>query len=271
VKRVTADFAVSEGPVGTTCLFAVFDPLGQEVTLAGAGHPRPVVLGADGRARTLDMPVGPPLGAPGASYECASVAWNAGDVLVLGTRGLVPSGTVYADALEKAVAGPATGAEPDLGEVCDRAIRRLGADRGIHDAALMAVRLRELEPDRHAHRLVDADPRSVGRARAWAAERLHEWGLSELEFTTELIVSELVTNAQRYGAPPLELRLIREDALTCEVSDQSSTSPHVRHAADTDEGGRGLFLITQLAELWGTRYHDRGKCIWAQQALPDAG
>lgn len=50
-------------------------------------------------------------------------------------------------------------------------------------------------------------------------------------------------------------------------SDGSSTSPHLRHVATTDEGGRGLFLVAQYAERWGTRYFPRGKVIWTEQAL----
>nr|WP_168503909.1 ATP-binding protein [Streptomyces sp. S1D4-11]QIY92879.1 ATP-binding protein [Streptomyces sp. S1D4-11] len=133
--------------------------------------------------------------------------------------------------------------------------------------ALLLARIRALAPECHAARELAAAPESVGQARAWAAQRLAAWGLEELAFTTELLVSELVTNAIRYGTPPVELRLIRDRSLICEVSDGSSTSPHVRRALDTDEGGRGLFMVTQLAKLWGTRYHTRGKTIWAEQPL----
>lgn len=87
-------------------------------------------------------------------------------------------------------------------------------------------------------------------------------------FTTELILSELITNAIRYASPPIELRLLRDRTLICEVSDAGSTSPHVRRAATTDEGGRGLFLISQLTQRWGTRYTPRGKVVWTEQSLP---
>ncbi len=98
-------------------------------------------------------------------------------------------------------------------------------------------------------------------------DRLAEWGLEELSFTTELIVSELVTNAYRYAGGPVLLRLIRDGQLICEVSDTSSTSPHLRQARGTDEGGRGLFLVAQLSERWGTRYGRNRKTIWAEQPL----
>ncbi|MFJ9870423.1 ATP-binding protein [Streptomyces sp. NPDC101165] len=56
--------------------------------------------------------------------------------------------------------------------------------------------------------------------------------------------------------------------LTCEVFDASSTAPHLRRARTFDEGGRGLLLVAQLADRWGTRHGREGKVIWAEQALP---
>jgi anti-sigma regulatory factor (Ser/Thr protein kinase) len=118
---------------------------------------------------------------------------------------------------------------------------------------------------------VPADPAAVPRIRAEGTRRLEAWGLGEAAFTTELILSELVTNAIRYGGSPISLRLVHDgDSLFCEVADGTSTSPHLRRAAFTDEGGRGLFLVAQMSRRWGTRYTDRGKIIWAEQAL-DAG
>jgi two-component sensor histidine kinase len=90
----------------------------------------------------------------------------------------------------------------------------------------------------------------------------------ELAMTSELIVSELVTNAVRYATPPIRLRLLRDARLTCEVTDASSTAPRLKHARITDEGGRGLFLVAQLAHRWGTRYTADGKVIWAEQEIP---
>ncbi|GAA4966406.1 hypothetical protein GCM10023238_37670 [Streptomyces heliomycini] len=68
--------------------------------------------------------------------------------------------------------------------------------------------------------------------------------------------------------PPVQLRLIRDRTLICEVADASSTSPHLRRAHAYDEGGRGLLLVAQLTQRWGSRQTDRGKTIWAEQPLP---
>jgi hypothetical protein len=64
-----------------------------------------------------------------------------------------------------------------------------------------------------------------------------------LEFSTELLISELVTDTIRYGGEPIRLRLIRDRVLACEASDGSSTSPRLRWARTTDGDGRGLFLV----------------------------
>jgi two-component sensor histidine kinase len=98
-------------------------------------------------------------------------------------------------------------------------------------------------------------------------EQLEAWGLAEAAFVSELVVSELVTNAIKYGEPPIKLRLIRDRSLICEVSDASDTTPHLRRARAFDEGGRGLMLVAQLTQDWGTRHTARGKTIWCAQPL----
>ncbi|MFD1275376.1 ATP-binding protein [Streptomyces kaempferi] len=143
-------------------------------------------------------------------------------------------------------------------------------DRTRDDIALVVARTRALD-DGHtvAWELLE-DLSEVARARDLASLQLARWGLPEAAFLAELVVSELVTNAIRYGGSPVQLRLIRHDTLICEVSDGSNTAPHLRRARTFDEGGRGLFIVAQLAERWGTRQQSDGKTIWAELALPPA-
>lgn len=100
-----------------------------------------------------------------------------------------------------------------------------------------------------------------------AAEQLALWGLAEAAFVTQLVVSELVTNAMRHAGGPIRLRLIKGETLICEVSDGSSVSPYLRRARVFDEGGRGLFMVAQFTKRWGTRYTRTGKTIWGEQVL----
>lgn len=100
--------------------------------------------------------------------------------------------------------------------------------------------------------------------RAQCGRRLQNWGLEDIGFATGLILRELITNAIRYGTPPVRVRLVHDRSLVCEVSDGSSTSPHLRRAAATGQGERGLFLVAQFAERWSTRYTHRGKVIRAE-------
>ncbi|MEU6557045.1 SpoIIE family protein phosphatase [Streptomyces sp. NPDC046915] len=267
-----------DGAAGTTCLYAVYDPVSRRCALAGAGHPRPTRMTTDGRATLMDMPVGPPLGTGGVPFECVEVTLDDGDVLVLHTAGLSEPQKDGAGAdLEVlgevlSALGSVRRSQPhrlasDLGEFCDAILCRMLPNPPQKDVALLAARVHGLEPDLHAAWELTDEWEVVGQAREMASRKLDDWGLGELGDTTQLLVSELVTNAIRYGRPPIRLRLIRDRNLICEVSDSSSTSPHVRRALETDEGGRGLFLVANLAELWGTRYHERGKSIWAEQSL----
>ncbi|MGW2562627.1 ATP-binding protein [Streptomyces sp. NPDC001514] len=118
-----------------------------------------------------------------------------------------------------------------------------------------------------------ADPALVGHARTLATRQLDQWGLEHLVDSTELIVSELVTNAIRHGNGVRDgrgmvgLRLIRHEMLTCEVSDTSDSHPRLRHPRTTDENGRGLHLVSKLSRRWGTRCTRDGKLIWSEQQL----
>lgn len=259
----------SEGITGATCLYAIYDPVAGLCSLARSGHPEPALVRPDGTVEQVRVPVSPPLGLGGGlPFESAEFTLPEGSQLVLYTDGLVEDRNrdidTGLDMLRDALAGP--GRTPD--ETCQAVLDALLPARPSDDIALVVARTRLLDPSQVADWDVPGDPAAVAGIRAGVARRLAEWGLEELAFATELVISELVTNAIRYGAEPRRLRVLRDGtSLICEVSDGSSTSPHLRRAADTDEGGRGLFLVAQFTQRWGTRYVPRGKVIWTEQSL----
>lgn len=257
----------SAGDIGATCLYAVYDPVAGCCTLARAGHVLPTVMTRDGTADILELPAGPPLGLGGLPFESAEIDLPEGSLIALYTDGLIEALDHDIEAgltrLRQALAQSSTSLEA----TCDTVLEALlPADRPHDDVALLLARTHTLGDSQVATWDVDADPAEVARVRASVSEQLTTWGLAELDFTTELVVSELVTNAIRYGRPPIQLRLIHDRTLMCEVADAGNTTPHLRRARAFDEGGRGLFLVAQLAEHWGTRHARRGKTVWAECA-----
>nr|WP_229844526.1 SpoIIE family protein phosphatase [Streptomyces cinnamoneus] len=253
---------------GATCLYAIYDPASGVCSLARAGHPLPALVRPDGTVEFPELPAGPPLGLGGLPFEAAELQLAEHSSLVLYTDGLIEDRKRDIDAGLEILRSTLTHPDRSPQDTCEAVLGALLPARQSDDIALLVARTRVLEPDRTAEWELPSDPAVVGRARADVTRQLTEWGLEEAVFTTELILSELITNAIRHASGPIRVRLLRDRALICEVSDTSSTSPHLRYAAAEDEGGRGLFLVAQLAERWGTRYIPEGKVIWAEQPLP---
>ncbi|MBM9507931.1 fused response regulator/phosphatase [Actinacidiphila acididurans] len=267
-----------EDVLASTLLYAVYDPVARRCTMASAGHPPPGIVRPDGTFAFVDVDPGPPLGVGGLPFEDIELEMAPGSLLVLYTDGLVEHGhdgnlAVGMDSFGRQLAA----LRPDT---CDLQATASGMVEGItpaglaDDVTLLLARVRATpESDVATWRIPD-DPAAVTSARDLSVEQLTAWGLADLAFTTELIVSELVTNAIRHAGGPIELRLIRDargGTMVCEVSDPSNTQPRLRQARSTDEGGRGLFLVAQLATRWGSRYKTTGKTIWAEQTVSETG
>ncbi|MGW7824367.1 SpoIIE family protein phosphatase [Streptomyces puniciscabiei] len=271
----TADDRAPQGEaagLGCTCLYAIYDPISRRCSFARAGHLPPAVVSPDGTVRIMDLAAGPPLGLGGLPFEKAEIEIAENSLLALYTDGLIDARHHQdLDARLEQLRSALTCRDRSLDSICEAVIKALVTAPPADDIALMVARTHALGPDQCATWDLANDVQEVGNARAHVDQQLETWGLCDLAFTTDLIVSELVTNAIRYGSPPIQLRLIKDHTLICEVSDGSSTSPHLRRARITDEGGRGLFLVAQCTQSWGTRYSERGKTIWAEQALPSCG
>ncbi|MFF8691939.1 SpoIIE family protein phosphatase [Streptomyces sp. NPDC015144] len=260
-------------PVGATCLYAVYDPVSRRCAMVSAGHPPPAVAAPDGTVSYVPLNPGPPLGVNGLPFETTEIELEPGSLLALYTDGLIEGRDSDVDAgmaeLRDRLARPGAATAP-LRELGREIIAARPPHQLADDVTLLLARTHAVPAGNTAAWPVEADPVAVARVRQDAARQLRAWGLEELVFTTELVLSELVTNAIRHAGGPVEVRLIRAKQLTCEVSDPSATQPRMRRALLTDEGGRGLYLVAQLTTRWGSRYTRRGKTIWAEQPIPDA-
>ncbi|SEE23011.1 PAS domain S-box-containing protein [Streptomyces sp. 2231.1] len=258
-------------PLSATCLCVLYDPFTHTCTIASAGHSPPVVAGAASITRVVDMAAGAALGDRGGPpYAATTVTLGDGDVLALYTASLLSAarpedGTSDTQPLQRLLADT----ERPLQDLCDDILYRLRTDALPGDAILLLARTRPFPADRVVTWPLDDEPTAPALARRHARRQLTDWGVDEdTAYDTQEIVSELVTNALRYGAPPVRLRLINDRTLTCEVHDSGISAPRLRHARTVDEGGRGLFICAQLAHNWGIRYTDNGKTVWTEQALP---
>jgi PAS domain S-box-containing protein len=252
-----------------TCAYAVYDPLARTCTFALAGHPKPVIAHPDGSTEIPEVSVGPALGSSeGPPYETATVTLADGCVLAFCTASLLPMSPGGARGDPAPLRQVLADTDRPLQDLCDDVLYRLSGSTGPGDRILLLGRTHTFPSDHVASWQLDHDPAAAATARSRTRRQLTHWGVEEDTIcATELIVSELVANAIRHGSAPMRLSVIRHRTLTCEVHDGSSSTPRLRHARTVDEGGRGLFIVAQLAQKWGSRYTPDGKIVWTEQAL----
>ncbi|MEU7060729.1 amino acid permease [Streptomyces sp. NPDC046197] len=253
---------------GVTCLYAVYDPVSGICSLARAGES--VLAVVEPHTGVVDypkLPPGPPLGEDGLPYQSTELELPPGSLVALFTGGLLQAADGREAGLAQLSEVLADG-RTSLDQLCDRAVSTLLPGPVDEDATLLMVRTRLLDRGQFNQWELPPDPAAVATIRTAVSKQLRDWELGDLAFTSELIVSELVTNAIRYVGGPIQVRLIRDRTLICEVSDTGHTTPNLRHAASDDEGGRGLFIIAQMTHQWGTRYTPTGKTIWTEQDMP---
>lgn len=262
------------GITGSTCLYAIYDPVDCRCVVASAGHPPPVLIPPGGAPpQLIEVNPGPPLGVGSMPFEVTELVLEPGTVLAFFTDGLAENPRRDLDEgmnlLRQTVARQVARPDADLETAARETVTSLLPLHPADDAALLLARVRRMPESGTASWELAAEASVVSEARRLVCGQLEEWGLAELAFTMETVVSELVTNAIRHAGGPIGLRLLRNAMLVCEVSDPSNSQPRLRRARTTDEGGRGLFIVAQLARRWGSRYQRSGKTIWVEMALPD--
>ncbi|GGN79968.1 hypothetical protein GCM10011579_064960 [Streptomyces albiflavescens] len=272
IQRLAEETADTPGQtpavVGATCLYAVYDPVTRKCTMARAGHPPPAIVDPQGRVTFPDLPAGTPLGIGlGVPFEAVELELPEGSLLALYTDGLIETRDQDINAGMHRLGTALTQPGRSLEDLCTRAMESVPGQAPSDDVTLLLVRTRSLSPTQVATWTLPCEQTAVRGARHMAAGQLAEWGLEDLEDSTKLIVSELVTNAVRHGTGSIGLRLIQHQVLSCEVFDTNECSPCVRRARTTDENGRGLFLVSQLSRRWGSRSVSGGKVVWSEQDL----
>ncbi|WP_348771292.1 SpoIIE family protein phosphatase [Streptomyces sp. RKND-216] len=293
-----------DDPLLATAVYAVYDPSTRRCHLAKAGHVPPLLLmpGPEGgwRSRVLDLPSGAPLGVDGVHFETTELEVEDGAVLVLYTDGLIENrGEDITDGIERlrdllCARTPA----PSLDDACDAVVatRASSGARGdgsrgafagavrlgdephrsrsaspsvpVDDAALLMAQLGGLPEGSAASWTFSAESYAVRRARSVVRDTLRDWNMRELIDSTELLVSELVTNSLRYAHGPIGVRMVRGGSLLVEVSDPLPDPPQPRSATEEDEGGRGIQLVARESRRWGTRHGPLGKTVWFELPLP---
>jgi len=260
-------------PHFATCAYAIYDAVTGTMEVASAGHLPPLLVSPKGRGEFLDVSPAPPLGVGEGPISSRTFEIKDGSLFVLYTDGLVESrGRDIDDGLKQlqSVFGPTSVAEP-IEALAKAALAGVSSDRHRDDVALLIARLARIDGDRQACWTLSGDLTSAREARRLVLKPLEKWGLGPFVPITQLLASELVTNAIRYAEGSLTLRLICDDKLVCEVADSSPALPRQWDAAEDDERGHGLQIVSRLAHRWGSRRTPTGKIVWCEQQIPLTG
>ncbi len=261
---------IGEGQFAT-CVCAVYDPVDRSCVIACAGHLPPVVVSTDGTARPVDVPPGVPLGVGGVEFESVEITIPEGGLLALYTDGLVERRGQDIDEGLALLTETLSGRGRSLEQTCDAVIQTLVTDGAEDDIAVIMAQVLPVPEGRIATLPLNEDITLAGQARRFTRDTLESWGLTALSEVTELLVSELVTNALRHAGPPRQLRLFRDRSLTVEVADAAHQLPLLRQADENSgevESGRGMRLVNELAHRWGSRTTRHGKVVWFELELP---
>ncbi|WP_446219700.1 ATP-binding SpoIIE family protein phosphatase [Micromonospora sp. IBHARD004] len=256
-----------------TVVFGVVEADRERITLASAGHPAPLIRRCSERdepvAEYVDVPPGAPLGL-GCRPRTVTVPFRPGDTLLLfsdgvverrwqdltaGLVGLAAAVTAASSGDPRALCAAATGAVPGATE---------------DDVAVLAVE-HAVKPSRSASMEVPAEPTAPSRVRHWMTAQLTEWRVPEAVIgAAVLCTSELTTNALLHAGTAARVEIdLSAERLLVSVADSGTRGTVTRAQTDTlSSRGRGLGLIEELSDAWGTDPTVRGSTVWFEILIP---
>ncbi len=276
-----------------TLVYGLLDQADGSLVLSSAGHPPPIVRRGqhqDGNAAGLDdqelsliavqdpptpdvelaeLPPGPPLGV-GGRFQAGTVQLRPGDALLMFSDGVVerrghPLSDGF-DALVKAIALSPSGDPRNLCALATAAVAGATDD----DVAVLAVE-HAMTRSRSATMLVAAEPTGPSRVRQWLTTRLRSWEVPESVIgSAVLCASELTTNALLHAGTAAHVHIdLSAERLLVSVADTGTRGTVVRARAEAlSSRGRGLGLIEEMSDAWGTDPTVRGTTVWFELLLP---
>jgi anti-sigma regulatory factor (Ser/Thr protein kinase) len=257
-----------------TVVYGLLDPIDGTITLASAGHPPPVLRraglgGEPATAELVKVPPGAPLGL-GGRWQTGVVTLEPGDTILMFSDGVVERRErPLADGLDALVAAAAAAVSGDPRNLCALATAAV-AGQTDDDVAVLAVE-RAVALSRSATMLVAAEPTGPSRVRQWMTARLREWAVPDPVIGAAILcTSELTTNALLHAGTPAEVRIdLSPERLLVSVADTGTRGAVTRaHTDALSSRGRGLGLIEELSDSWGTDPTVRGSTVWFEMLLP---
>ncbi len=253
-----------------TCVYAVFDSTDRTLRIANAGHLPPLLTLPGAEVVRLGS-AGPPLGAGVFGLPTEEVRLERDAMVAFYTDGLVERRgrdiDVGIDALADLLAQHASAPVEGLPERLVEALLPHGPD---DDIAMLLARVSSEPFVAAMSARLEATDSAVADVRRMVDRHLREWQVPENERREiVLMASELVTNAITHGRPPIDLRMHRTGhEVVLEVQDRVLYRPRRHRAEHDDEHGRGLQIVSVLADAWGSRPTGTGKSVWFTRSVP---